>query len=111
MKVSRAGFYSWCGRPECTHAVEDRQLTVLVRAAHERSRRSYGSPRVHAELKSEGISIARKRVARLMHESELAARPRKRFRAMTMDESEQQIAPTPGGFHREDARWRPLKRE
>jgi transposase InsO family protein len=93
MKVSRAGFYAWSKRPESAHAVEDRQLAVLVRAAHERSRRSYGSPRVHAELKANGLAVARKRVARLMRESELKARARKRFRPMTMDESEQQIAP------------------
>lgn len=93
MKVSRSGFYAWCARPESAHALEDRQLAVLVKEAHERSRRNYGSPRVHAELAASGVAVARKRVARLMRESQLAARKRKRFRPMTMDESEQQIAP------------------
>src|SRR5262249_57542113 len=49
-EVSRSGFYAWQERPESTHAVEDRRLAVLVRVAHERGRKTYGSPRVHAEL-------------------------------------------------------------
>jgi hypothetical protein len=58
-QVSRAGFYAWCGRPPSRRALEDARLTVLVREAHERSRRTYGSPRVHAELQAHGVSISR----------------------------------------------------
>lgn len=93
MKVSRSGYYSWASRGESAHSVEDRKLTVMVKAAHERSRRSYGSPRVHAELAANRVAVARKRVARLMRENKLRARVRKRFRRMSIDESEQQIAP------------------
>jgi len=50
--VSRSGFCAWQERP--THAVADRRLAVLVRAAHERGRKTYASPRVHAELGDEG---------------------------------------------------------
>ena len=48
LEVSRSGFYAWQARPESAHSVEDRRLAVLVRAAHERGRKTYGSPRVHA---------------------------------------------------------------
>jgi putative transposase len=61
LEVSRSGFYAWLGRPESAHAVEDRRLGVLVRAAHERGRRTYGSPRVHAELIDKGERVSRKR--------------------------------------------------
>ena len=44
--VSRSGFYVSVDRPPSVHAVEDTKLAVLVRAAHERSRRRYGAPRV-----------------------------------------------------------------
>ncbi len=46
LRVSRAGFYAWCGRPPSKRAVEDARLAILIREAHERSRRcTYGSPR------------------------------------------------------------------
>ena len=45
---------------------EDEQLAVEIVAVHERSRKTYGSPRVHAELRARGMPTGRKRVARLM---------------------------------------------
>ena len=93
LMVSRAGFYAWSLRPECAHAVEDRQLAILVKASHERSRRTYGSPRIYEDVKAEGIAVGRKRIARLMREQELRARPHKRYRAAVVPEGEQQIAP------------------
>ena len=49
--VSTAGFHAWRDRPEAAHDAEDRRLGVLVWEAHKRSRETYGSPRVHAELR------------------------------------------------------------
>jgi putative transposase len=45
---------------------EDAQLAEKVKVAFQANRRVYGSPRVHAELRAQGIHCARKRVARLM---------------------------------------------
>jgi len=91
--VSRAGYYAWRKRPPSLHAVEDSRLGVLVREAHERSRRTYGSPRVHAELRAHHVFISRKRVIRLMQRDGLVARRRKRYRSTTMSEHDQPIAP------------------
>jgi putative transposase len=93
LSVSRAGFYAWQGRPESKRTGEDRRLTVLVRAAHEESRGSYGSPRVHAELQAHDEHVGRKRVARLMRQASLKARVRRRFKCTTMSEHDQPIAP------------------
>jgi putative transposase len=90
--VSRSGFYAWQERPESAHAVEDRRLAVLVRAAHERGRKTYGSPRVHAELVDDGERVSRKRVARLMREQELVARRRRRYKCTTMSDHDQPVA-------------------
>ncbi|MBU8900958.1 IS3 family transposase [Corallococcus sp. M34] len=46
---------------------------------HQDSRRTYGSPRVRAELKAQGQHVGRHRVARLMREAGLRARWRRRF--------------------------------
>ena len=54
LKVSPSGFYARLGRPESKQAKTRRRLTVLIEAVHKESRETYGSPRVHAELKSRG---------------------------------------------------------
>jgi len=64
----------------------------MIRAAHERSRRTYGSPRIHAELQAQGIAVSRKHVARLMRREGLRARLRKRYRCTTMSDHDQPVA-------------------
>lgn len=93
LAVSTSGFYASEARPEAAHAQRDRELAAKVAAAHARSRKRYGSPRIHAELKAAGERVARKRVARLMRESSLAARFRRRFRKTTDSKHAFPIAP------------------
>ena len=64
--VSRSGYYAARGRPQSKRAREDAALTDRIRQIHERSRLTYGSPRIHAELRYDGLQIGRKRVERLM---------------------------------------------
>jgi putative transposase len=93
LSVSRGGFYAWLARPESRRSAEDRRLAVLVRAAHDESRRTYGRPRVHVELAAQGERVGGKRVARLMRQEGLQARVRRRYRCTTMSEHDQPIAP------------------
>ena len=81
--VSRAGFYAWQHRPESRRAQGDRRLGADIATIHAESRRCYGSPRVHAELRARGQCVGRKRVARLMRRAGLVARRRRRFRTTT----------------------------
>jgi len=90
--VTRSGFYAWQGRPESAHARGDRQLRVAVRAAFERSRQRYGSPRIHRDLGEQDLRVSRKRVVRLMQEEGLQARARKRFKVTTMSDHDQPVA-------------------
>jgi putative transposase len=92
LEVSRAGYYAWRDRPESNRDVEDRRLTVRLRAAHEKSRRTYGSPRLHAKLNREGTKVSRKRVIRLMQADGIVARQRKRYRCTTMSDHDQPVA-------------------
>lgn len=66
LKVSTSGYYAWRKRPESAHDREDVRLGVLIEEAHVRSRATYGSPRVHAVLRANGLRVSRKRVIRLM---------------------------------------------
>jgi putative transposase len=90
--VSPSGFYAWQQRPASPRTVRDQQLGTLIRASYEASRRTYGSPRVLADLRARGIGVSRKRVARLMRTEGLRARVRKRFRSTTLSEHDQPIA-------------------
>ena len=92
LNVSRSGFYAWTRRPVSAHAQRDRQLRVLIRASHEASRRTYGSPRIHRDLHEQGHRVSRKRVIRLKQADGLTARARKRFKRTTMSDHDQPVA-------------------
>lgn len=62
LSVSRSGYYAWRDRPPSKRSREDATLTDKIHEIHERSRETYGSPRVHAELRSIGVRCGRKRV-------------------------------------------------
>ena len=67
LKISRSGFYEWRDRPPSTRDLEDAYLANTIVDIHQMSRCSYGSPRVHAELRlGLGVRVGRKRVARLL---------------------------------------------
>jgi putative transposase len=70
MKVSTSGFYSWRACPVANRDLADAYLTNTLVDIHRASRRSYGSPRVHADLRLGGdIRCSRKRVERLMRQA------------------------------------------
>ncbi len=56
--VSRSGFHAWERRGPCDRAVEDAWLNDQIRQSHARGRGTYGSPRVHADLRRQGIRRA-----------------------------------------------------
>lgn len=79
--VSRSGYYAWQGRGPSAHARRGAELTAVVTEVHRRSRRTYGAPRVHAELGRLGHRVGRKRIARLMREHGLVgAQSRRKWR-------------------------------
>jgi putative transposase len=76
LEVSRSGFYDWLKREPREQTPEEQRLRVEIRSIHRRSRRSYGSPRVHRALRKRRIACSRKRVERLMREDGLRAKLR-----------------------------------
>ncbi len=53
--------YAWWTRPPSQRALDDAQLTAHIARIHERTKRCYGPPRVHAQLRPEGVRVGRKR--------------------------------------------------
>jgi putative transposase len=84
--ISTAGFYEWrrAQTEPCLRARTDAELTETIRTIHRQSRGTYGSPRVHAELRlGLGIRVGRKRVERLMRADGLEGVTRRRRRGCT----------------------------
>lgn len=75
--VSRSGYYNWVKRqeePPSTREMANQELAAAIKSAFVRSRNTYGSPRIHAELKSTGTMCSLNRVARLMRKMGIKAR-------------------------------------
>ena len=71
LDVSPSGYYAWRTRPESARSRADRLLKKEIRSIFDKSRETYGSPRIQDELRDRGIRCSRKRVARLMKEEHL----------------------------------------
>lgn len=92
--VSPSGYYAWRGREPSRHEWEDARLLELIKAAHGKSRKTYGAPRIHAELRRKHhIRCSRRRVARLMREAGLAGVYRRRKRGTTLRDLQRPVYP------------------
>jgi putative transposase len=93
LSASRAGYYSWRERKPSERAQEDAKLTSQIRLIHKQSHETYGSPRIHAQLRHDGTRVGRKRVARVMRKESVAVRLRRRYRKTTDSKHGHPIAP------------------
>ena len=84
LKVSRSGYYAWESRPSSQRQRDNEELLRQIREIHAQSRSLYGSPRIAAELKKQGVGCGKNRVARIMKEHSIrAAVKKRRFRRTT----------------------------
>ena len=83
LEVSESGYHAWRKRPESKRAQQNRLLEAHIKAVFLKSRKTYGSPRIKAELDANGTPIGRHRAARIMKKASLWARMPKRFRKTT----------------------------
>lgn len=83
LKISRSGYYNWLSRPKSKLWKENVYLSERIRSIYTHSKQRYGSPRITAELREEGFSCSKNRVARLMRKQGITARTKRRFRVTT----------------------------
>jgi transposase InsO family protein len=93
LDVSLSGYYAWLHRPESQRSQDDRRLLIEIRAIHRQSRRTYGSPRMHRELRARQYGCGRHRVARLMRRDGLEGTYRRKFRVTTNSKHKWPVAP------------------
>jgi putative transposase len=93
LDVSTSGYYAWLKREPSRRAREEEALEERIKQIHRRSQGTYGVPRVHAELRAQGIRVSRKRVAKLMRRNELVGVSRRKSARTTIRGERQRPAP------------------
>lgn len=94
LNVSASGFYAWRDRPPSARAMNNAVLTEHIRQIHAESDQTYGMPRVRAELRDQGVTAGRQRVARLMRKAGLQGVSRRRaYIVTTRRDARQRPAP------------------
>lgn len=93
LDVSTSGFYAWCKRPPSARRQSDAKLGDHIEALYRQSRSTYGRPRLHADLKDEGICISGKRLARLMRERRIVGVSRRKGVITTIRDRDARPAP------------------
>ena len=77
--VSRSGYYAWRGRPRSRRDIENARLLERIRKAYKKSRKTYGSPRIHGQLRADGELCSRGRIERLMRANGIRAKRKRKF--------------------------------
>ena len=93
LSVSRSAYYAWTTAAESRTAKRDKELKTLITAAFIQNRAVYGTRRLKAVLAKQGHSASRRRIGRIMQETQLVCKTKRRFRATTNYKHDLPIAP------------------
>ncbi len=93
LDVSTSGYYAWLKRLPSQHEHADRAIGEAVEVCFERSRCTYGRPRLQADLRDAGIHVSDKRVARLMRERNIQGASRRKGYTTTVRDRDARPAP------------------
>jgi transposase InsO family protein len=93
LMVSRSGYYAWQARQPSARSHRRTQWQAAIREAFQQSRRTYGSPRITAAMKKNGMRCCENTVAKIMRETGLAAKRKRRFKVTTDSSHDLPVAP------------------
>ena len=83
LQVSRSCYYRWYSTGISSREVENRKFTTLIKQVFEESKKTYGSPRITAELKKQGYVISKPRVAKLMRLNGIRSKVKRKYKVTT----------------------------
>ena len=83
LNVSASGFYVWLDRPLSEWAKEEMRLEVEIKAAHKRTRQTYGAERLQCEMAEHGIRAGICRIKRIRRKLGLHCKQKRKFKATT----------------------------
>jgi transposase InsO family protein len=84
LQVSRSAYYADRTNGPSSRVQRDAELTGKIIEIHDESTQTYGSPRVHRELRAQGQRCSRKRVVRLMQAADRHGRIPRRWKKTTI---------------------------
>jgi putative transposase len=97
--IKRSGYYAWKKRKPSQRMQNNQALIDHIRRIYKKSRKTYGSPRVYAQLKKQGIACNKKRVAKLMQEDGLKVQ--RKYRKVSTTNSKHKYSVAPNVLNRE----------
>lgn len=87
LQVSPSGYHKWLKHKISFRAVENQRILEIILFHHNKSKATYGLPRIYAAIRKEGIIVNKKRVSRLMQVNNIKAKTKRRFRVTTVQNS------------------------
>lgn len=93
LNIKRGSYYAWLKRPETGRKKEDDILTIEIKRIHKESDGTYGSRRITAQLKKEGIACGKNRVSRLMNNNNIFSKLKRKYKATTYSDHNFNVAP------------------
>lgn len=91
--VSESGYHAWRKRPLSPRAQENRRLEIEIKAAHERTRQTYGPERLQSDLSDNGIQVGMHRIKRIRRKLGLRCKQKRKFKATTDSNHKLPVAP------------------
>ena len=93
LEVSESGYHAWRQRPPSARSVENARLETEIKAAHQRTRETYGPERLQSDLADHGVKATVYRVKRLRSKLGLRCKQKQRFKATTNSKHSLPLAP------------------
>lgn len=93
LDVSESGYHAWRQRPPSARAQDDERLSLEIKAAHQRTRETYGPERLQVDLAEHGVTVGVNRIKRLRRAHGLRCRQRRKFVVTTDSAHDLPIAP------------------
>ena len=93
LDVSESGYHAWRKRPPSVHTQQNARLEVEIKAAHQRTRETYGPERLQAFLADNGIQVGIHRIKRMRKKLGLRCKQKRKFKATTDSNHALPVAP------------------
>ena len=92
LQISPSGYHKWLKNKVSLRAKENQRILEIIKFHHNKSKATYGLPRIYAAMKKEGLFVNKKRIARLMRVNNIKAKTKRRFRVTTVQNSKVQAS-------------------